>query len=109
ASSIANGALAENINGIRTVQETRREAMNFELYTEKNEANFKAQVDSSFMSQIMTPTVDILTGLAMATVIVVGGNEVLHGGLRVGAMVAYILFVQRFFEPVRMLSMQYTV
>jgi ATP-binding cassette subfamily B protein len=108
-SSVANGALAENINGIRTVQETRREAMNFELYEEKNEANFKAQVDSSFMSQIMTPTVDILTGLAMATVIVVGGNEVLHGELRVGAMVAYILFVQRFFEPVRMLSMQYTV
>lgn len=109
ASSIANGALAENINGIRTVQETRRESMNFTLYEEKNEANFKAAVDSSFMSQIMTPTVDILTGLAMATVIVVGGNEVLGGELRVGAMVAYILFVQRFFEPVRMLSMQYTV
>ena len=32
ASSIANGALAENIAGVRTVQETRREAMNFELY-----------------------------------------------------------------------------
>ncbi len=109
ASSIGNGALAENINGIRTVQETRREAMNFELYEEKNEANFKAQVESSFMSQIMTPTVDILTGLAMATVIVVGGNAVLGGSLQVGAMVAYILYVQRFFEPVRMLSMQYTI
>ena len=108
-SSIANGALAENINGIRTVQETRREAMNFDLYTEKNETYFKAAVDSSFMTQIMTPTVDILTGLAMAVVIVVGGNEVLGGALPVGAMVAYILYVQRFFEPVRMLSMQYTI
>ena len=109
ASSVANGALAENINGIRTVQEARREAMNFELYTEKNETNFEAQVESSFMSQIMTPTVDILTGLAMAVVIVVGGNEVIGGSLQVGAMVAYILYVQRFFEPVRMLSMQYTI
>ncbi|WP_332773107.1 ABC transporter transmembrane domain-containing protein, partial [Phenylobacterium sp.] len=35
ASSTANSALAENINGIRTVQETRREAVNFELYKEK--------------------------------------------------------------------------
>ncbi|HEY5290318.1 MAG TPA: ABC transporter transmembrane domain-containing protein, partial [Caulobacteraceae bacterium] len=34
ASSIANGALAENINGVRTVQESRREALNFELYEE---------------------------------------------------------------------------
>ena len=42
ASSIANGALAENINGVRTVQETRREAMNFELYEEKARENFDA-------------------------------------------------------------------
>ncbi|HMO42477.1 MAG TPA: ABC transporter transmembrane domain-containing protein, partial [Phenylobacterium sp.] len=35
ASSTANSALAENINGIRTVQESRREAINFELYEEK--------------------------------------------------------------------------
>ena len=39
ASAIANGALAENIYGVRTVQETRREAMNFELYEEKAREN----------------------------------------------------------------------
>ena len=109
ASSIANGALAENINGIRTVQETRREAMNFELYEEKARDNMDAQVQSSFLAQIMTPTVDILTGLAMAVIIVVGGEQVLHNELQVGAMVAYVFYVQRFFDPVRMLSMQYTV
>lgn len=109
ASSIANGALAENINGIRTVQETRREAMNFQLYEEKARENMKAQVDSALLTQVMTPTVDILTGLAMAVIIVVGGGEVLHQQLQVGAMVAYVFYVQRFFDPVRMLSMQYTV
>ena len=109
ASSIANGALAENINGIRTVQETRREAMNFELYEEKARENMDAQVESAFLAQLMTPTVDILTGLAMAVIIVIGGEQVLHAQLAVGAMVAYVFYVQRFFEPVRMLSMQYTV
>ena len=109
ASSIANGALAENINGIRTVQETRREAMNFELYEEKARDNMTAQIESSLLTQIMTPTVDILTGFAMAVIIVVGGGEVLHQQLQVGAMVAYVFYVQRFFDPVRMLSMQYTV
>jgi ATP-binding cassette subfamily B protein len=109
ASSIANGALAENINGIRTVQETRREAMNFELYEEKARENMDAQVESAFLAQLMTPTVDILTGFAMAVIIVVGGEQVLHAQLAVGAMVAYVFYVQRFFEPVRMLSMQYTV
>jgi ATP-binding cassette subfamily B multidrug efflux pump len=109
ASSIANGALAENINGIRTVQETRREAMNFELYEEKARENMDAQVESAFLAQLMTPTVDILTGFAMAVIIVVGGEQVLHAQLAVGDMVAFVFLVQRFFEPVRMLSMQYTV
>ncbi|MFI4936011.1 MAG: ABC transporter ATP-binding protein, partial [Caulobacterales bacterium] len=108
ASSIANGALAENISGIRTVQETRREAMNFELYEEKARENMKAAVDSAFLAGLMGPTVAILTGFAMAVIIVVGGQEVLGGTLQVGAMVAFVIFVQRFFEPVRMLSMQYT-
>jgi len=109
ASSIANGALAENINGVRTVQETRREAMNFELYEEKALANFKAQAGASWIAQVMTPTVDILTGVAMAFIIVVGGGEVMGATLKVGVLVTFILSVQRFFEPVRLLSMQYTV
>jgi len=108
ASSIANGALAENISGIRTVQETRREAMNFELYEEKNRDNMKAAIDSAALAGIMAPTVSILTGFAMAVIIVVGGGQVLGGTLQVGAMVAFVIFVQRFFEPVRMISMQYT-
>ncbi|MGA0602149.1 ABC transporter ATP-binding protein [Caulobacter sp. KR2-114] len=109
ASSIANGALAENINGIRTVQETRREAMNFELYEEKARGNMTAQIQSSALTQVMVPTVDILTGFAMAVIIVVGGGEVLNQELQVGAMVSYVFYVQRFFDPVRMLSMQYTI
>jgi ATP-binding cassette subfamily B multidrug efflux pump len=108
ASSIANGALAENINGIRTVQETRREAMNFELYEEKARGNLNAQVESALLAQMMTPVVYILTGLAMAVIVVVGGGQVLNAQLQVGAMVAYVIYVQKFFEPVRTLSMQYT-
>lgn len=109
ASSTANSALAENINGVRTVQETRREAVNFELYKEKAYENFEAQARAAWMTQIMVPTVDVLTGFAMAIVIVVGGNAVLGGRLEVGVMVAFIFYVQRFFDPVRMLSMQYTI
>jgi ATP-binding cassette subfamily B protein len=109
ASSTANSALAENINGIRTVQETRREQLNFELYAEKAHENFRDQTGAAWMSGIMTPTVDVLTGLAMAIVIIVGGNAVIAGRLEVGVMVAFVLYVQRFFDPVRMLSMQYTI
>ena len=108
ASSSANAALAENINGIRTVQENRREAVNFERYRVKARENLDAQIASSQASQIMVPAVDILTGVAMGIVVIVGGDKVLTGELGVGVMVAYIFYVQRFFDPIRTLSMQYT-
>jgi ATP-binding cassette subfamily B multidrug efflux pump len=108
ASSIVNGALAENINGIRTVQESRREAVNYGLFEEKVHENFEAQIASARASRIMTPAVGILTSIAMAMVVVVGGNDVLGHTLTVGGMVAYILYVQKFFEPISTLSLQYT-
>jgi ATP-binding cassette subfamily B multidrug efflux pump len=108
ASSSVNAALAENINGIRTVQENRRESVNFERYRQRAQENLDAQIASSRASQIMVPAVDILTGLAMGIVVVAGGDKVLSGSLGVGVMVAYIFYVQRFFDPIRTLSMQYT-
>jgi len=109
ASSRVNSALAENINGIRTVQESRREQVNFERYERIAEANLEAQIGSSRASQIMVPSVDILTGAAMGIVVIAGGAAVLNGEMAVGVMVAYLFYVQRFFDPIRTLSMQYTV
>jgi ATP-binding cassette subfamily B multidrug efflux pump len=109
ASSAVNAALAENINGIRTVQENRRERVNFQRYQLRAKENLDAQIGSSRASQLMVPLVDVLTGLAMAVVVLFGGHLVLSGALGVGAMVAYLFYVQRFFDPIRTLSMQYTV
>jgi ATP-binding cassette subfamily B multidrug efflux pump len=109
ASSSVNAALAENINGIRTVQETRREKVNFERFEVRARENLDAQSDSSRASQVMVPTVDLLTGVAMAIVVVIGGRAVAAGALDVGVIVAFIFCVQRFFDPIRTLTMQYTV
>src|SRR4029079_11407220 len=50
-----------------------------------------------------------LTGVAMAMVIVVGGSMVLNRALDVGVMVAFLFYIQRFFDPIRSLTMQYSV
>ena len=109
ASSSVNAALAENINGIRTVQEHRRQAVNFTRYEVRATENLQAQIGASRASQLMVPAVDLLTGLAMAVVVVAGGRAVMGGSLGLGVMVAFIFYVQRFFDPIRTLSMQYTV
>jgi ATP-binding cassette subfamily B multidrug efflux pump len=107
--SSANGALAEGINGVRTVQSLDRQKVNFDLYEEKARANLRAHLRAAKYAQVMVPIVDTLTGISMATVIVVGGQMVLGRTLDVGVMVAFLFYIQRFFDPIRSLTMQYSV
>jgi ATP-binding cassette, subfamily B, multidrug efflux pump len=107
--SIANGALAEGINGVRTVQSLDRQRVNFELYDDKAWDNLKSHLTAAKYAQVMVPIVDTLTGIAMATVVVVGGQLVLNGSLDIGVMVAFLFYIQRFFDPIRSLTMQYSV
>lgn len=71
--------------------------------------NFGAQIASAWCAQIMVPTIDLLTGLAMGIVTLGGAWAVLHGHTDVGVVVVFIFYVQRFFEPIRTLSQQYTM
>jgi|TARA_Y100000031_G_scaffold132384_1_gene153436 ATP-binding cassette subfamily B protein len=108
-SSIVNGALAENINGVRTVQEMTRQQINYEAFEAKVMDNLLSHLRASRLAQIMVPTVDTLTGGAMAIVIIIGGNLVLDKSLDLGVMVAFLFYIQRFFDPIRSLTMQYSV
>jgi len=108
-SSTLNGALAEGIHGVRTVQGMGREAVNLQLFEEKVADNLDAQLGGTWLAQIMVPIVDTLTGAAMGIVVVIGGMAVLGGRLDLGVMVAFLFYVQRFFDPIRSLTMQYSV
>jgi ATP-binding cassette, subfamily B, multidrug efflux pump len=108
-SSIANGAMAEGIHGVRTVQAMGRQDVNYRLYDDKAHDNLVANLRASKYAQIMVPIVDTLTGIAMAVVIVVGGSFVLDKSLDLGVMVAFLFYIQRFFDPIRSLTLQYSV
>ncbi|MGX7877041.1 ABC transporter ATP-binding protein [Mesorhizobium sp. ORM6] len=107
--SVVNGALAEAIHGVRTVQSMDRQHVNFELYDDKAHADLRSHLVAAKCAQLMVPIVDGLTGLAMAVVIVVGGSMIMNGRVGVGVLVAYIFYIQRFFDPIRSLTLQYSV
>ena len=107
--SIAAGALAEAIHGVRAVQSMDRQEVNFTLYDDKAHANLRAHLTAARYAQVMVPIVDTLTGVAMALVIVVGGARVLGQALDVGILVAFLFYIQRFFDPIRSLTLQYSV
>jgi len=108
-SSAVNGALAENVHGIRTIQEMGREQINFQLYSDKAGDNLQSHLRASRFANVLIPVVDLLTGLAMAIIVVVGGGMVLRDALDLGVMVAFLFYVQRFFDPIRTLTIQYSI
>ena len=109
ANSMTNGALAEAIHGVRAIQAMDRANLNAELYGQLVDNTYKAQLWASKLSQIMIPIVDTLTGGAMAVVALAGGLMVVSGRIEVGVMVAFLFYIQRFFDPIRSLTMQYSV
>lgn len=109
ANSITNGALAEAIHGVRAVQSMDRARLNTELYSALVRDNYNAHLRASRLTQIMVPIVDSLTGIAMAVVVVVGGMMVSSGQTDIGVMIAFLFYIQRFFDPIRSLTMQYSV
>ncbi|MCL0030737.1 ABC transporter ATP-binding protein/permease [Dehalococcoidia bacterium] len=107
--SIVSGSLAENINGIRAVQGLTREKVNYSLFDILAHDNLSAQNRAARFGVIMMPIVDTLTGIALAVIIFGGGLLVSKGNLEVGVMVAFMLYVQRFFDPIRQLTMHYSI
>lgn len=107
--SVVNGALAEAIHGVRTVQSMDRQQVNSLLFDDKAHANLRTHLIAARYALVMVPIVDGLTGLAMAAVIVVGGSMVMNGRIDVGVLVAYLFYIQRFFDPIRSLTLQYSI
>ncbi|MER8750328.1 ABC transporter ATP-binding protein/permease [Mesorhizobium sp. M1050] len=107
--SVVNGALAEAIHGVRTIQSMDRQQVNFILFDDRAHANLRTQLIAARYALVMVPIVDGLTGLALAAVIVVGGSMVVNSRIDVGVLVAYLFYIQRFFDPIRSLTLQYSI
>ena len=106
--SIVNANLQENISGIRVVQSLNREETNMERFDGVNNGHLEANLHASRLSAALMPTVEILTAVAIGLVVVFGGRQAINGTLEVSVIVAFVLYVQRFFDPIRNLTMQYT-
>lgn len=103
-----NSDLQENISGVRVIQSLTREDTNIREFDQVNAAHFQANVHAGKLSAAVQPLLEILVAVATGLVVWVGGSLVLDAQLTVGELVAFTLYIQRFFEPVRELVLQYT-
>ena len=105
--SIINGYLNESISGIRVTKSFNRELRNFWHFDDLNRSFFDANVRASKLSAIFFPGVDFIGSLAMALVVGVGGWLVMGDALTAGVLVSFVLYVDRFFDPIRELAQRY--
>ena len=108
-SSIVGVYLDQNVTGIRVIQALNRHRENHNVMQGKVRVFFGSAMRAARLGGVMLPTVEIMTGIALGLVLIVGGNRVLSGAIEVGTMVAFLLYVQRFFEPIRSLTMHYAM
>ena len=106
--AIVNGALNENITGVRVVQAMNRQDRNLTIFDAKNVAHRSANLRAGMLGAGLLPPVDILTAVAIGLGLFYGSRMVAGNELEVGAMIAFVLYIQRFFDPIRNLTMQYT-
>ena len=107
AASIVNGALNENITGVRVVHAMNRQERNMELFDEKSTYLLGTTMSASRISAGLLPGVDILTAVSIGLVIFFGSRMV-GETLEIGALIAFVMYIQRFFDPIRNLTMSYT-
>ena len=107
--AMVNGEYNENITGIRVVESLNRQDQNLRHFDSLNQEHLDANMEASRYSGALLPVVELLIGVAMGFgVVLVGGIMALDGAVEWGVLVAFALWIQRFFEPVRQLTMQYS-
>jgi ATP-binding cassette subfamily B multidrug efflux pump len=109
--SYVNSVLAENINGVRVVQAFSRQDTNYAYFANTvNRNNLDINMKAARVAAAYPAAIDFLGLMATSLVILVGGISIYRGGLAsitAGTLVAFVLYIDRFFEPIRDLSRRY--
>lgn len=106
--SWGNSVLAENVNGVRVVQAFSRQTHNYNTFSGYvNRYYLETGLDAVWVASLFTPVIDLLGALATALVVYIGGTAVLGESITAGVLIAFVLYIDRFFEPIRDLSRRF--
>ena len=100
--------LQETLSGVRVVRTFGRERQHVERMTELNEANREANMRTVYLNASYFPAVELLSAIGTAAIILFGGYQAIDGQIEIGIVVAFIGYLQLFFDPIQQISQLYT-
>jgi len=99
--------LQEALSGVRAIQAFRREASTAERFSAATHDERRAHQRTIWLASLFFPGVEFAGALASVIVLGVGGRQVLAGGLEIGTLAAFLLYLRSLFDPVQQLSELY--
>ncbi len=104
-----NAYLQESVSGMLVLQLFNREKRAFNKFSDINASHMEAFKDAILAYAIYYPVVEILSAVAIASIIWFGGMDVIRSIATIGVLVAFMQYAQRFFRPIQDLSEKYNI
>ncbi len=102
------GYLQETLSGIRVVRSFGQEPAHEARFAELNADNREANMVTVRLNALYFPGVEMLSGIALALIVLYGGYQAIDGHITVGTIVAFVATLSFLFEPIQQLSQLYT-
>jgi ABC-type multidrug transport system fused ATPase/permease subunit len=100
--------LQETLSGIRVVRSFAQEPHHEQRFGELNAENRDANMLTVKLNARYFPAVEMLSGIAVAGIVLYGGYQAINGHITVGTVVAFVAALSYLFEPIQQLSQLYT-
>jgi ABC-type multidrug transport system fused ATPase/permease subunit len=100
--------LQETLSGVRVVRAFGQEQRHRSRFAELNDENREANMKTVYLNAAYFPSVELLSAVATAGILLYGGNQVLDGEATIGVLASFVFYLQSFFDPIQSLSQLYT-
>ncbi|HXP28723.1 MAG TPA: ABC transporter ATP-binding protein, partial [Solirubrobacteraceae bacterium] len=99
--------LQETLSGIRVVRSFSQEPVHEAQFSELNADNVDANMTTVKLNAAYFPSVEMLSGVAVAAIVLYGGYQAIDGHISIGTIVAFVAALSNLFEPIQQLSQLY--
>ena len=104
-----NSTLEENLSGMTTVQLFNQENTQYQKFTEINRDKLKEDLRSLHYNSIYLPSIDVFSAIGIGLVIWYGGGRFVQDEVLLGVLVAFLMYLQKFFEPIRDMAEKFNI
>lgn len=104
-----NAVIQETINGLPLIQLLLGEGRRYDVFREANHQTYLAGMKQIQVFALFMPLMEFLSAGAIALMVWYGGGQVIQQQISLGALVAFLSYIQMFFRPLRELTEKYSV